>query len=42
MQASGHNLVSIYFGSPRLGRAVKTNYTKLHTVDPEIRSILIF
>ena len=35
-------LVSICFGSPRLGHTIKTNCVKLQTVNPELRSILIF
>ena len=35
-------LVSIYFGSPRLERAIKTNSMKLETVDAEICAILMF
>ena len=35
-------LVSIYFGSPRLGHTIETNDVKLETVDPEIYSIVSF
>ena len=35
-------LISIYFGSARLGRAIKANCIKFQTVDPEKWSILIF
>ena len=35
-------LVSIYFNSPQLTHKIKTNFIKLPTVDPEIRSISIF
>ena len=34
--------VSMYFRSPQLGFAIKTNYVKAQTVDPETCSILIF
>ena len=36
------SLVSISFGSPRLGDTIKTNCMKLQTLNPEILSILIF
>ena len=35
-------LVSIYFGTPWLGHAIKINFMKLYTVDPDICSNLIF
>ena len=34
-------LVLIYFGRPRLGRAMKTSFTTFQTADPDIFSILI-
>ena len=36
------NQVQIYFGSPRLGHTIKMSCTILHTVNPEIYSVLIF
>ena len=35
-------LVLIYFGRPRLGHKIKTNFIIFPTADPEICSILIF
>ena len=32
-------LVSVYFGSSRLGHTIKTNCITLQTVDPETRKI---
>ena len=33
---------NIYFGRPRLGQTIKTNFITFQTVDSEISSILIF
>ena len=33
---------TIYFGSPQLQHAIKINWIKLQTLDPEICSIFIF
>ena len=35
-------LVLIYFGRPQLRHTVKLDFMTFRTVDPEIRSILIF
>ena len=35
-------LVLIYFGRPRLGHTIKTNFITFQTVDPEICPISIF
>ena len=34
-------LVLIYLGRPRLEHTVKTNFITIHTIDPDICSILI-